>query len=197
LIQGSDIRAGANVIFRHDHDVSVPGPALLPFKHPQPVQKEFGKDIRRDGFEAAFKFLAVGDILPNRHGLQTDVINPVVFNHPLDPQPQGKHFLAEARGNALNDSFNRLLFLFGLEFIPQDRQIELNAIVSILMNKGSVWRGSAALRRLPLLPSPQIYRQGIHGSTSGEESTVPTMARMAALSSGESFDQAVTTRDSS
>jgi hypothetical protein len=98
----------------------------------------------------------------------------------------------------VHDIINRLLFLFGLEFVPKRRRINLNAIVSILMNKGRGGRGSAALRPWPLLPSPQIYRQGsIHGATSKEESTVPTIARMAALSGGGSFDQAVTTRDRS
>lgn len=73
----------------------------------------------------------------------------------------------------------------------QDRKasgsVSLADIRKVLIGtKGRGGRRFAPLRPWPLLPPPQIHcdRRSIHGATSGEESTEPTMARMAALSDG-------------
>ena len=113
MVQGRDIGARANVLFSHDHDVSVPGPTLLPFKNTEPVQIDFWKRIGGNGFEPAFKLFAVGDILTNRHGLKADMIDAISFDHPFDLKPDGEDFLAEPGGESLNHFINRFLVLFG------------------------------------------------------------------------------------
>jgi len=112
-----------------------------------------------DGFEPALKFFAVGDVFADRHGLQADVVNPIHLYHPLNSQPEGEHFLAETGRQRVDQIIHGLFVLFGQKFILQDGQIILNAIVSILMNKGGGGRRCAPLRLPPLLPSQQINRQ--------------------------------------
>jgi len=121
------------------------------------------------------------------------MLDTIRLDHPFNPQPEGEHFFTETGWQRLDQIIHGLFVLSGLKFILKDGQTGLNAIVSILMNKGGGGRGFAALRLSPLLPSPQIYRQGsAHGSTSGEEVTEPTMDRMADLSGAGSFAHAVT-----
>ena len=96
--------------------------------------------------------------------------------------------------NSLSKAAMSSLRLFSQDLITGDGANGFNADASILMNKGPGGRRFAPLRLWPLLPSPQIDVLEIHGSTTGDGVTEPTMARPAALSCGDSFDQVATIR---
>ena len=102
LVQGGHVAARADVLFRDDHDMSVPGPALLPLEDPKPILIDFRKNISRKRLEPPGEILSVGDILPNGQGLQPDVFNPVFLDHPFNPAANGEHLFAQPAGQLLD-----------------------------------------------------------------------------------------------
>ena len=106
LVQGGHVAARADVLFRDHHDMSVPGPALLPLEDPKPILVDFGENIGRKRLEPPREILAVGDILPNGQGLQPDVFNPVFLDHPFNPAANGEHLFAQPAGQLLHQLGN-------------------------------------------------------------------------------------------
>ncbi len=51
LIQGGHVAACADVLFCDHDDMSVPGPALLPLKDPNPILVDFGEHVGRNRLE--------------------------------------------------------------------------------------------------------------------------------------------------
>jgi len=106
LVQGGHVAARADVLFCDHHDMSVPGPALLPLEAPKPILVDFWEYIGRKRLEPPCELLAVRDILANGQSLQPDVFNPVFLDHPFNPAVNGEHLFAQSAGQLLDQLGN-------------------------------------------------------------------------------------------
>jgi hypothetical protein len=96
LIQGRNVAARADVVFRGHDDVGVPGPALLPLKDPNPILVDFGEHVGRKRFEPFVELLGIGNVLADGQSLQPDVLRSVFLDEPFDAAANGEHFLAQS-----------------------------------------------------------------------------------------------------
>jgi hypothetical protein len=104
-----------SLLVRGHNNVNVPSPALLAFVNSNPSLVEFGKDIRRKGFEPFIEFFALCDVLADRQGLHSDAVESIRPRHRLNPTLESKHLFSQVTQQT-QDSGRNLNARFRLGF---------------------------------------------------------------------------------